>query len=47
MSGPQPWLDRLATTVALREIIRLADQAQGLTDNELRARLRVLAGWLR
>ncbi len=42
--NPQPYLDRLAASVDLRQIITLADQAPGLTDAQLRARLLTLAG---
>jgi hypothetical protein len=48
--NPRPWLDQLTATVELaaaravvREIIALADQAPGLTDEQLRLRLRALA----
>lgn len=48
--NPQPFLDHLAGTVhlavarsTLRDVITLADQAPGLTDQELRARLVALA----
>lgn len=47
LEDPQLWLDHLTTAVALREIIALAQQAPGLTDAQLRARLVALARWLR
>ncbi len=50
VASPQPFLDHLAGTVelaaarsTLRDVITLADQAPGLTDQELRARLVALA----
>ncbi len=45
--NPQLYLDRLAASVDLRQIITLADQAPGLTDEQLRARLVALAGCAR
>ncbi|MGH3538125.1 MAG: hypothetical protein ACRDQJ_07445 [Pseudonocardiaceae bacterium] len=45
--SPQPYLDRLAVVVMLRQVITLADQAAGITDMELRARLLALAGCAR
>jgi hypothetical protein len=47
VTGPQPFLDHFAATVLVRELVKLADQAPTLTDNELRALLAALAGWLR
>jgi hypothetical protein len=50
MVNPRPFLDLLAATVELaaarsilRELIRLADQVPGLTDEQLRFRLLALA----
>ena len=52
MVNPRPFLDLLAATVdlttarsALRKIIRLADQAPGLTKEQLRFRLLVLTAY--
>src|SRR5262249_54214896 len=49
--NPRSYLDQLVATVelagarfALRALLRLADDAPGLTDTELRSRLMVLAG---
>jgi hypothetical protein len=42
-SGPQLFLDRLTTTVVLRQVIALAQQAPGLWDDQLRVRLAGLA----
>lgn len=45
--SPRTFCDHLAATVALREVIQLAADAPGITDEQLRDRLQTLAKWAR